>query len=260
MTRRKIAVATIRKGLGRAVLAAVLLGLGVLGLGVLGLTACGRTPATGTEEASGGPDGSEPARTVVNDERFHEALRAAAASYETFGEVDDLMRWVPGLCRLPTMTIHPSASTDEATHGGKLFWMFAKQRDAYLNHAYADQPVGQVLVKEAWASRAATAEEIAGSSARALASKGIRPPEGARFDTLHTTTVQRDGGHFTADTRKGLYVMLKLAADTEGTDAGWVYGTLAPDGKTVSSAGRVESCMGCHEGAGRDRMFGLRRP
>jgi hypothetical protein len=39
--------------------------------------------------------------------------------------------------------------------------------------------------------------------------------------------------------------------------AGWVYGTVAPDG-TVTSAGRVASCMGCHTpSAKHERLFGL---
>jgi hypothetical protein len=48
--------------------------------------------------------------------------------------------------------------------------------------------------------------------------------------------------------------MTKVAARA-GTDAGCVYGTVAPDG-TVTSAGRVASCMGCHvRDAKRERLF-----
>ena len=45
----------------------------------------------------------------------------------------------------------------------------------------------------------------------------------------------------------------------EGTDAGWIYGTLTPDGKTVTSAGRVQRCMDCHDVAPHDRLFGLQK-
>ena len=34
-------------------------------------------------------------------------------------------------------------------------------------------------------------------------------------------------------------------------------GTLTPDGKTVTSAGKVKTCMGCHTENTTDRMFGL---
>ena len=51
--------------------------------------------------------------------------------------------------------------------------------------------------------------------------------------------------------------MFKTDPQTPGTDEGWVYGTVTPDGQQVTSAGRVESCMMCHQGAPHDRLFGL---
>ena len=51
--------------------------------------------------------------------------------------------------------------------------------------------------------------------------------------------------------------MAKLAPETPGTDEGWIYGTVAPDG-TVTSAGLVESCMECHDSAPHERLFGVR--
>jgi len=56
---------------------------------------------------------------------------------------------------------------------------------------------------------------------------------------------------------RGLFVMLKKDPATPDTDEGWVYGTVSADGKTVTSSGRVESCMGCHREASRDRLFGM---
>jgi hypothetical protein len=53
----------------------------------------------------------------------------------------------------------------------------------------------------------------------------------------------------------GLFVMKKVGGDS--TDAGWIYGTVAVDG-TVTSAGRVATCMGCHDDAPPDRLFGLK--
>ncbi len=44
----------------------------------------------------------------------------------------------------------------------------------------------------------------------------------------------------------------------EAADEGWGYGTISVDRKTVSSAGRVASCMRCHDSAPHGRLFGLK--
>jgi hypothetical protein len=51
--------------------------------------------------------------------------------------------------------------------------------------------------------------------------------------------------------------MMKLDPATPNTDAGWVYGTVTPDGKTVTSSGKVETCLKCHVEAPGDRLFGI---
>ena len=188
-------------------------------------------------------EGEEPATPAfVNDERFHAALIEAGANYaQDYGNLDDVMRWAPGLCRRPpSATIRESASTDETTHGKKLYWLYAKDRDAYLK-AGADvaQPVGQVLVKEAF-----------------VAEPGPGEPRPDGWQPL-TSAIERDGRSWHAGAKESLYVLLKLDPGTEGTDRGWVYATLTPDGKTVTSAGRVATCMGCHTEGTHDRMFGL---
>lgn len=64
-------------------------------------------------------------------------------------------------------------------------------------------------------------------------------------------------GELETDKPSDLFVMTEVAADAaDGTDAGWVYGTLTRAGK-VTGAGRLASCIGCHERAPRDRLFGL---
>ena len=52
-----------------------------------------------------------------------------------------------------------------------------------------------------------------------------------------------------------LFVMARV--DSKESDAGWIYGTVSRNG-TVTNAGRVESCMGCHVDAPHDRLFGVR--
>jgi hypothetical protein len=51
--------------------------------------------------------------------------------------------------------------------------------------------------------------------------------------------------------------MFRLDPATPETDEGWVYATVSPQGQ-VTSAGRVASCMGCHEtSATHERLFGV---
>jgi len=174
---------------------------------------------------------------------FDAKLRSAAADYKTYHRVDDQIHLAPTLCRMANFSIpRLSASTDEKTHGKKLYYLFASHRDEYWDAPkQTSQPVGQVVVKEAW--------------------NAVETTE-ATFDDPHL--LHMDGKSFAHDgkllapgAKKGLYIMLKLDPKTEGTDQGWVYGTLTPDGKTVLSAGRVASCMKCHEEAKYDRLFSV---
>jgi hypothetical protein len=101
--------------------------------------------------------------------------------------------------------------------------------------------IGQTLVKESW---------------QALdAAPGRATEATARYRMPLTAVV--DGKQYHAGDRHGLFVMHKLAADTAGTDQGWIYGTVDRDG-VVTAAGRIASCMRCHQDASEDRRFGLR--
>ncbi len=233
----------------------------IAGILLLTLAACGGEDAANEDKpvaANGYPidfnelqqdptfeDESPAEPAFVNDKRFHAALIKGVENYaEAYGNLDDVMRWAPGLCRRPpTSTIRESASGDEGTHGKKLYWLYAKERDAYLKVATgAQQPVGQVLVKEAFVAEPG---------------RGDGNPQHSGWKPLETI-VERDGKPFHAGAKESLYVLLKLDPKTDGTDEGWVYGTLTPDGKTVTSAGKVATCMGCHTAENTtDRMFGM---
>jgi hypothetical protein len=63
---------------------------------------------------------------------------------------------------------------------------------------------------------------------------------------------------FHAKAKAGLFMMFKLAEETPDTDLGWVYGTVSADGKTATAAGKVQSCIECHEKAPRDRLVGMK--
>jgi hypothetical protein len=148
-------------------------------------------------------------------------LLKIAASYESYGKVDDEARWAPWLCRAPRdPMLRASASGDEKTHGKKLYYLFAKDRQAYVRPKDKPQPLGQVLVKEAWAPAAASTKE--------------RPVAGERG---------------------ALFIMMKTG--DPAADAGWIYATTSPDRKSITASGKIASCMECHQTRTRDRMFGL---
>ena len=43
---------------------------------------------------------------------------------------------------------------------------------------------------------------------------------------------------------------------TPNTDGGWVYATITAAGQ-LTAAGKVKSCIGCHQEAPNDRLFGV---
>jgi hypothetical protein len=149
-------------------------------------------------------------------------LLELAQSYAKYGRVDDVARLAPTLCRAPTPEPpRLSSSRDLETHGRKLYYLFAKNREAYLHARELAQPAGQVIVKEAWVPAAASTMQ--------------HPITGARG---------------------ALFLMMKTGeADS---DEGWIYATFTPDGKTVTASGKLASCMECHQAAPHDRLFGLK--
>jgi len=146
------------------------------------------------------------------------AVPDAVQQYRSFGQFDDASRWAPMDCEAPPP--HLSRSRDAETHGRKLYHLFAKDREAYRRCKELPQPVGQVLVKESWLP--------APTSTFQNPVKGDRGP---------------------------LFLMIKTGeADS---DDGWIYATATPDGKTITSWGKLASCMECHQEAKHDRLFGV---
>ena len=199
---------------------------------------------------------------------FHALLKKTAGEYRVFGRVDDEMRWAPFLCRMPMPGVaRVSASQDEKTHGRKLYSLFARDREAYwkINPKQpALMPIGQTLVKESWVPEEVPAEKV-GQPGRVpfqeivVDRKGVKDDRGPFNLGDHFWPYGRkDGKLFKATRQADLFIMIKLDPKTPNTDQGWVYGTVSPDGKKVTSAGRVDSCMKCHQDAKVDRLFGLR--
>lgn len=200
------------------------------------------TPAQGAA-----PEDAAPAGSIENDPRWHAIVREIAAGYPQWGRVDDEMRWAPMLCRMPTPArARMSASGDESTHGRKLYTLYARDPVAYGAAKSAsptpEQPglkdISQVVVKEAFRPVE-------------LASDGV-----SRRRDLQPA--QHAGKTYEPGEALGIYMLFKPNAPVAATDDGWVYATVAADLKTVTSAGKVASCMGCHQKiAGGGRLFGL---
>lgn len=182
--------------------------------------------------------------TFENDTRWHDVAVAIATAYRTWGRVDDENRWAPGLCRMPQPSqARISASTDAPTHGRKLYTVYAMDAEAYGYPPTATfgflkvEGLEQALVKEAFVPR--------------------KLAEGESYDVFHgPRPAIGDDGLYVPGEPAGLYMMFRVPNAPEFTDEGWVYATVEPDGQTVSAAGRVTTCMGCHT-TQEDRLFGL---
>lgn len=177
--------------------------------------------------------------------QFEKALLDIGQSYETFHLVDADARWGPMACMENDDSLVYagfSESQDSPTHGRKMYLLFAKQLTGAL-HVADNNPVGQVIVKEAWVP-----EEV----------KGNQTPGSIPRNGKQVVPYAHSGGKlYQASQKASLFIMFKMDPLTPDTDEGWVYGTVTPDGKTVTSAGKVESCMKCHQKAPHDRLFGL---
>ena len=162
---------------------------------------------------------------------------AIARSYLSYGRVDDQNRWAPGLCAFYPSEARLSASNDDHTHGGKIYFVLARDRGAYVRRPALMQPEGQVIVKEAWEPKeVAKSEETLKSRHDAAGS--------------YVPGLERGGKYYTTGNKLGLFIMLK-----EGSR--WQYGTVTADGAKVTQSGNIPSCVGCHQDAKPDRLFGL---
>lgn len=174
------------------------------------------------------------------DSPFVPVVRAAVHEYQQFALVTGAPRHAPTDCYMRAPFVRRSAA--ETQHGGKLYLLYARVADD-LQYVKPGEPaaIGQTLVKESWAAVAGEPHAATEASNRYAASLVLRAGE----------QVWHAGDYH------GLFVMHKLAPDTPDTDEGWIYGTIDRDG-IVTSAGKVASCIRCHEDATEDRRFGLR--
>jgi hypothetical protein len=207
---------------------------------LLSLGACGLPESPAPRAAT--PPVAHPAVAVANP--LDAEILEIAKGYQAWGRVDDEFRWAPWLCRMPNPShARMSAAPDAAGHGQKAYYIFAKEREAYVAAGSTAQPTGQVLVKQSWKTEVCEAPKREHRESDA----------GGTF----SSTLTKEGTTYRASTFAGLFLMIKRGKATADTDAGWVYATLASDLKTVTAAGRIASCIGCHEKAENDRVFGV---
>jgi hypothetical protein len=193
-----------------------------------------------------------PAADAMPAEMIDPALaaraREIAGQYEGWGRVDDEQHWAPALCRIPLPGVaRMSGSTDATTHGQKLYSVFVKNFAAYPMGPNTDQ----VVVKQSW-----TAEKVTDPSVKYEPEKHREYPDGGWNGNHFYPYAMKDGVIYKADKPAGLYIMFKLDPATPNTDGGWVYATILPDGQ-LTAAGKVKSCIGCHQEAPNDRLFGV---
>jgi hypothetical protein len=155
-----------------------------------------------------------------------------------------------------------SASDDKSTHGRKLYHLFAKDKNEYLQltdksaislpqlKSLPPSDVGQVIVKESWTMKPAVDVQLDGAG-QPLAEVD------EKTSIRYSQYAQHDGKWFKMDQKAALFIMFRVDPATPGTDDGWVYGTVTPDGNKVTSVGLVQSCMECHKQAPHGRLFGL---
>ena len=194
-------------------------------------------------------------------------------------EVIGRTQWAPTDCVLPmTESPHWSASDDPLTHGSKIYDLYVKHASAYVVGVVPEfwgiddndrvQPVGQVIVKEAWKPALASSwNQQAVKSAEGTEELVAPAPRfGREWALWHSAPdhVVRDtiedehGQQFIKGGQDDFFIMVKLDPQTPRTDDGWVYAVLAADGLRLKAEGMIESCIACHRKSPNDRMIGLK--
>ena len=182
-------------------------------------------------------------------------LLKIASEYKDYGRVDGDLRWAPTSCRTPLPSMaRISASDDTDTHGEKLYFMFARDRDAYKSFESSSQPAGQAIVKEGWNPKLIDPEREIPSTLMDLE----RDSQGSRW---YFKYAKQDEKWFEPDGQSQLFIMYKPASPSQEssieTDEGWIYAVVNSEATQVLSKGKIDSCMNCHQDSKHDRMFGL---
>lgn len=201
------------------------------------------------------------------DARFVAPVLAAARAYRAWGRVDATPHEAPAPCAFggPTPTPVQLSAAEVGPHGKKLYYLWASDPGLY-RAGRGEVPAGFAIVKESFAAvPQASADAPPTPTAEKLRAEWAAPT---------TTFTTPDGHHLGIGEPTGLFVMVKVGPGA-GTDDGWVYGTVTAEVAGTGSgagsgdgtgaearvlrAGRIASCMKCHDArATRERLFGLR--
>jgi hypothetical protein len=173
-------------------------------------------------------------------------ILAIAAEYTGYERVSDRADWAPFLCRPPEPAVLASAAPEQSPHGDKLYYLYAKNGEEYIRLPWQKEgtraAAGQAVVKQSFHPVKVSAAEARRSG---------------------RDTAVRRGIHYTTGEQGELFIMAKVASGVPApaaTDEGWIYGVTDPHGQRILASGRIASCMGCHEKAPHDRLFGLKDP
>lgn len=178
-------------------------------------------------------------------------VREIAASFGTWGAVDNQFHWAPGLCAMPAEAVqHMSGAAADTPHGEKVFVLHALDALAYWKATDTRSPLPSTLARTAGPLR--TRKDVE----QVLVKESFVPRKlGDGYYGGHIIPAARDKERFGAGDPIGLFVMAKLAGEPEGTDAGWIYATVAPSGE-VTASGSLAACRDCHAKEA-DRVFGV---
>lgn len=180
-----------------------------------------------------------PARAVPpSSDVLAALLHRTFAEYRSWGRVDDELRWAPWLCRMPLASRARLSAADPGTpHAQKVFFVYASDRDGYLTATSGRgvAPRGEIVVKESFSPSTLITD--------------LQIPGGLVGEEREFRALERDGHRIGPGEFGGLYVLAKVGRE-------WSYGTLDATG-TITAAGRIASCMGCHDDAPHDHLFGL---
>ncbi|MDG2147969.1 MAG: hypothetical protein P8N09_00430 [Planctomycetota bacterium] len=214
----------------------------------------------------------DPSSGTIANASIESDARAIAASYPDWGgPVDFQLRFGPVACRMPRSTPRFSASSPGGPHAEKLYLVHASDASRYAGVDYSSLAQGGMLMPEESLSeslgvlpkRRPPLPELSHAWEQILVKEAFAPTlarEGEDEDPAHTfgefVPAVRGEENWIPGDSAGLFLMLRTARDTPGTDEGWVYATVQADG-VVSATGQIASCMDCHRRAGPDRMFGL---
>jgi hypothetical protein len=162
---------------------------------------------------------------------------AVANQYDQYTRYDNVARRAPIYCAA-AVTAQPdvSRSDDLETHGQKLFYLYTRDRQRYMNATARSNLFIPGTVPEPM-------PPVPGGHAvtQILVKESFSPgPNGP--DTAHP---------------QDLFLMVQFPPRTPNTDDGWVFAVITPDRKNVKQFGLVESCVKCHATAPFDHQFGL---